>query len=282
LTSAFAGDVDVDRCDFILRDAFQTGVAHGRYDLDWLVSTLAVGVTADDKPVLGFDLNKAPRVVEQLLIARRALYDTVYHHRAVRGAEGMVGLLLNQVRRYAEENGPGIQIEGFEALSAAVAGSPLTITQVRELDDESLAVFIRRLSLLELKDAPAIPRLAKMLLRRDLFKPIAVRTDELARQAYEEEGALKSIDDVLEKSGYVPGRSFRFLDEAKFSFFHSKDPNRGSWLVDLSARSRPATPVRLNPMLVHHDEQREMMRLYVPREVRDQVTDSVKGLGFAG
>jgi HD superfamily phosphohydrolase len=77
LTSLLSSDIDVDRCDFILRDAYQTGVAHGRYDLDWLVSTATVGNRSDGRPVVGFDSLKAPRVVEQLLIARRALYDNV-------------------------------------------------------------------------------------------------------------------------------------------------------------------------------------------------------------
>lgn len=88
LPRLLSGDVDVDRCDYILRDAHQTGVAYGRYDLNWLVSTATVGFTAENKLVAGFDRQKAPPVVEQLLIARRALYDTVYFHRTVRGAEG--------------------------------------------------------------------------------------------------------------------------------------------------------------------------------------------------
>lgn len=36
--------------------------------------------------VVGLDKAKAPRVVEPLLITRRALYDTVYYHKTVRSA----------------------------------------------------------------------------------------------------------------------------------------------------------------------------------------------------
>src|ERR1044071_5263979 len=75
-----SGDVDVDRCDFVKRDAHQTGVAYGRYDLDWLISTATIGEAGDSTfggVVVGFEERKAIRVVEQFLIARRAMYDTV-------------------------------------------------------------------------------------------------------------------------------------------------------------------------------------------------------------
>lgn len=46
----------------------------------------------------GFDLRKGVRDVEQLLIARRALYETVYYHKTVHCAEGMVALFLRRPR----------------------------------------------------------------------------------------------------------------------------------------------------------------------------------------
>jgi len=106
LPRVLASDVDVDRCDFLMRDAQQTGVAYGRYDLDWLISTATVGRREDGQLVVGFDRRKAPRVLEQLLVARRALYDTVYQHKTVRSAEGMIGLLLRRLRDVASD-GPG-------------------------------------------------------------------------------------------------------------------------------------------------------------------------------
>ena len=40
-----SSDIDVDRDDFLKRDTNQTGVAYGRFDLDWLISTCTVGKT---------------------------------------------------------------------------------------------------------------------------------------------------------------------------------------------------------------------------------------------
>ena len=48
LAKAVSGELDVDRCDYLLRDAHATGVRYGLYDLDWLLRSLCFG------PGLGF------------------------------------------------------------------------------------------------------------------------------------------------------------------------------------------------------------------------------------
>src|SRR6185369_5440975 len=40
LARAVSGTVDVDRCDYLLRDAHATGVRYGEYDLPWLLRSL--------------------------------------------------------------------------------------------------------------------------------------------------------------------------------------------------------------------------------------------------
>jgi len=101
LPGLLSSDIDVDRADYIRRDTHQSGVAYGRYDLDWLVSTCTVGELTNGDWVVGFDARKAPRVIEQFLIARIALYETVYCHKTVRAAEGMVKALFRRLKDLA-------------------------------------------------------------------------------------------------------------------------------------------------------------------------------------
>ena len=267
LAGAFASDVDADRCDFILRDATQSGVSHGRFDLDWLVSTIAVGA-ADGRPVLGFDKEKAPRVIEQLLVARRALYDIVYRHPAVRAAEGMVGLMLKQARDGAK-GGQTLPTEPeFTAFSHAIKGTALSLDEVGALDDDALAIFLRRLARSVDKDAP-LARIAAMLQRRELFKPLRLPPADLAQLTLEPAPhgeALNRIDAVLKSCGYDPPDQFRFLDRSTFKFFHEGPPGEGSWLIDQSKAGRPARAVRREESLVHHQEKRESVWLFVPRD----------------
>jgi len=44
LARAVSGTFDVDRCDYLLRDAHATGVSYGKFDLDWLLRSLRFAV----------------------------------------------------------------------------------------------------------------------------------------------------------------------------------------------------------------------------------------------
>src|SRR6185436_18536375 len=48
LARAVSGTLDVDRCDYLLRDAHATGVPYGRYDLDWLLRSLRFAPLPND------------------------------------------------------------------------------------------------------------------------------------------------------------------------------------------------------------------------------------------
>ncbi|MFQ6013657.1 MAG: HD domain-containing protein [Thermoplasmata archaeon] len=78
------GALDADQIDFLLRDAFYTGVAHGIIDLPRLLSTfrLAKGNLAVDR--------KGLSAVEGTLVARGLMYTSVYFHKTVRIAETML------------------------------------------------------------------------------------------------------------------------------------------------------------------------------------------------
>ncbi len=78
------GALDADQIDFLLRDAFYTGVAHGIIDLPRLLSTfrIADGNLAVDR--------KGLSAVEGTLVARGLMYTSVYFHKTVRIAETML------------------------------------------------------------------------------------------------------------------------------------------------------------------------------------------------
>jgi len=73
LPRIISGDIDVDRCDYVLRDAHQTGCGIWSLDLNWMISTISIGTVRDNELVIGFDQRKASRAIEQFLIARRAI-----------------------------------------------------------------------------------------------------------------------------------------------------------------------------------------------------------------
>jgi len=262
--------VDFDRCDFVLRDARQTGVAYGRYDLNWLISTVAVGQTSGGKLVVGFDRRKAPRVVEQLLVARRAMYDTVYYHKTVRSAEGMIGLLLRRIKQIVREKGWIFgDAEFFSSFKKILEGTSLDPAAVLDLDDYSLWVFIQKLASMADKDV-TVSDLARRIITRDLFKLVPCEQSRLEN--------FLDIDDARPRLYYAvrpfcPGMEeyYIHIDRARFDMF-SESEREQAYFVDVDSEARDATLIRDHPKLrPHWAESQTLVRLFAPREAVEAI-----------
>lgn len=84
LQSLISGELDVDRMDYLLRDAYFTGVAYGTHDADHLISNLG----ATEQPGNGLTLtidSTAVRAFEDFLLARYHMFLQVYMHKTTIG-----------------------------------------------------------------------------------------------------------------------------------------------------------------------------------------------------
>ena len=79
-----SGDIDADRMDYLVRDAYYTGVAYGLVDLERLIRNLRWD---GDRLVLG---EKGIMAGQNLLISRSMMYPTVYQHHTARIAGAML------------------------------------------------------------------------------------------------------------------------------------------------------------------------------------------------
>jgi HD superfamily phosphohydrolase len=87
-----AGQMDMDRMDYLRRDSFFTGVIEGSVGSDRIIRMLNV---CDDRLVID---EKGIYSVEKFLIARRLMYWQVYNHRTVVSAEKLLTGLLIRAR----------------------------------------------------------------------------------------------------------------------------------------------------------------------------------------
>lgn len=234
LPRLLSSDVDVDRCDFLLRDAHQCGVTYGSYDLDWLISTCCLGTYRDDM-VVGFDARKALRVVEQFLIARRAMYDTVYFHRTVRSAEGMAGSFLRRLKNLVQEEGETLENEEFvKPLVKMISGEAVEQNDLLKLDDFAVWVLIERL-VARSKD-PTVKDLGQRILSRDLFKRVPCDSEK-ANAFLRRKDSFPQMYQAIR--AVCPGKPEHYLviDETNFSMFENSDGGAG-FLVDAGAASK--------------------------------------------
>jgi HD superfamily phosphohydrolase len=129
-----SGELDVDRMDYLVRDAHHTGVPYGTIDHERLVRELAF---VDGELVLA---EGNVQTAESLLLARALMNPTVYQHHVARISKAML-------RRAADQ---------------LLAEPDIDADELRRMDDADLLVA--------LKLTPATKPFAKRLATRDLYK----------------------------------------------------------------------------------------------------------------
>ncbi len=78
------GSLDADQIDYLVRDAYYTGVAYGIIDSERIIQTMKIH---DDNIVFE---RKGVSALESMLVARALMYSSVYLHKTVRIAELML------------------------------------------------------------------------------------------------------------------------------------------------------------------------------------------------
>jgi HD superfamily phosphohydrolase len=99
LQGLISGSLDLDKIEYLKRDAFMCGVPYGEIDVDRLTNSL---VLVDDpetgRRALGVR-EKALSALESLLFAKYQMYRNVYWHHAVRSATAMYKRLVEDAVR---------------------------------------------------------------------------------------------------------------------------------------------------------------------------------------
>ena len=94
LSQILNSTIDADQIDYLVRDAFYTGVAYGLIDIERLLQTLRIfenNLTINRKGV---------GVIENILMARGLMYSSVYFHKTVRIAELMLSKAIEEISEF--------------------------------------------------------------------------------------------------------------------------------------------------------------------------------------
>ena len=94
LQGLISGSLDLDKIEYLKRDAFMCGVPYGEIDVDRLTNSLVIVDDPDTgRNALGVQ-EKALSALESLLFAKYQMYRNVYWHHAVRSATAMYKRLV--------------------------------------------------------------------------------------------------------------------------------------------------------------------------------------------
>ncbi len=88
-------NLDADRMDYLLRDAYFTGAVNGRYDSDQLIASLRV-YESGGRALLGVDA-RGLVALESFVLARYMMFATVYFHHTTRMFERVLHEALHEI-----------------------------------------------------------------------------------------------------------------------------------------------------------------------------------------
>src|SRR5581483_6254112 len=169
LSRTVSGTFDVDRCDYLLRDAHSTGVEYGMFDLDWLLRSLRFAEPRDDgeAPDLAIDGAKGLPAIESFILARLFMFQHVYFHKTSRACEWMVGRLLGRVCQLVSA---GERIGNVpRAIASLAEEGDASLGDYLDLDDNALWAAIAAFR--SAKD-PVLRDFSERLYSRRLFKTL--------------------------------------------------------------------------------------------------------------
>ncbi|HEV8548004.1 MAG TPA: HD domain-containing protein [Polyangiaceae bacterium] len=267
LARAVAGTVDVDRCDYLLRDAHATGVGYGRFDLDWLLRSLTFGQAArpDLAPPLAIDGNRGIPAIESFLLARLFMFQQVYFHKTERSCEWMLKKILERARALLAD---GTRLPGTPpALLALARGDDPTLGEYLALDDPSLWVA---LSTWMGASDPLLADLTQRLHARRLFK-----TYELFGEHAEPRARIEALDmarEVAARAGFDPEVHVG-LDIASTVALDDGDEPLTIVFPDGAVRSLAEVSFLLGRL---RGERLERVRLVFVPEIRDELKRALR------
>jgi HD superfamily phosphohydrolase len=99
LQGLISGSIDLDKIDYLSRDARMCGVPYGTVDVDRLLSSLTLVEVEPDRYEVGVQ-EKGVSALESLLFAKYQMYRNVYWHHAVRSATCMFKRAVRQAVRH--------------------------------------------------------------------------------------------------------------------------------------------------------------------------------------
>ncbi len=93
LQGLISGSLDLDKIEYLTRDARMCGVPYGTVDVDRLIHSITLVTRTDGTRVVGVH-EKGASALESLLFAKYQMYRNVYWHHAVRSATSMFKRLV--------------------------------------------------------------------------------------------------------------------------------------------------------------------------------------------
>lgn len=245
LSQMVSAQLDADRMDYLLRDAYCTGTKYGEFDLERILRTLRV----DDNKIVVKE--SGIYAVENYIMARYHMYWQVYYHPVARSYETLLTKMFLRLKDVINE---GKHVETIKELYPVVSGNELTLNEYFALDEYACSYGFY---LLSKSEDPILSDLAERLLDRRLFD-------------YQENNpeSVQNIQKLLEENGYDP-RYYLGKDEVGQRPYvpYSQDGGMAIWIRKHGGEIEEISNASSIVKSLVHGQILKDDRIYYPKEI---------------
>lgn len=168
LVSLISSQIDADRMDYLLRDAFYTGVSYGHFDMERLLRVIR---TDSDQAVFK---HSGMHAVEDYIMSRYQMYWQVYFHPVTRSAEVILSKILHRARDLMET---GYTFRIDPSHFRTMFEGETTLKDYLKLDESVVMFYFQEWE--DEKD-PILSDLCRRFMHRRLLKYVECTPEKLA------------------------------------------------------------------------------------------------------
>ncbi|MGX7051957.1 HD domain-containing protein [Leuconostoc palmae] len=182
-----SSQLDVDRMDYLLRDAYYTGTKYGEFDIDRILRTMRPTHSG-----IAFDI-AGMHAVEDYVVSRYQMYLQVYFHPVSRGMEVLLEHLLHRAKvLYLDSHTNERNFVG-PLLQPLFSGQTLSVGDYLKLDDN---VFMTYISMWREHPDAILSDLSQRFLNRKPLKSIVMDDNT--------EPLIDNLEKLVAYTGYNP------------------------------------------------------------------------------
>ncbi|HJB05499.1 MAG TPA: HD domain-containing protein [Candidatus Merdibacter merdigallinarum] len=212
LNQLVSGQLDADRMDYLLRDAYFTGTSYGTFDMERILRTIRIQDAHLAVKESGI------HSVEDYIMARYHMYWQVYLHPVARSYEIMIALLFERMKTLWKQK-PSF-FAGLEMFTPFLSGERVAIEALFRLDE---AAALYGFALLTQRSDPILRDLAARVLDRRLFAYTQEEADTYAK-----------ICPIAKAKGYDPQYYVHrdHVTQKPYSPYKGRQGTHVIWIVD--------------------------------------------------
>ncbi|MEI3612061.1 HD domain-containing protein [Pseudogracilibacillus sp. SO30301A] len=207
VVSMISSQIDADRMDYLLRDAYYTGVSYGQFDMERILRVMR---PTEDQVVIK---STGMHAVEDYIMSRYQMYWQVYFHPVTRSAEVILTKIFHRVKHLYEK---GYQFKMNPTPLLSFFRGEVKINDYLQLDESVINYYFQQW---QHEDDEVLRDLSSRFVNRILFKYIEFKPEkhmdkyETLQNLFREAGIDPDYYLVIDSSSDLPYDVYRAGEE---------------------------------------------------------------------